>query len=94
MPVNCWLKITCTNHSPIYRTLYLDYPPHAKLVAELASGEWMSRYPSIKFGGGEIPWEAYNFVKARDLLKKVNWTIEMTPNTRDSLWEHFEAAIK
>ncbi|MDP4251981.1 MAG: CehA/McbA family metallohydrolase [Bacteroidota bacterium] len=93
MPVNCRLKISCTGRPPIYRSLYLDYPPHARLVAELASGKWMEQYPSIKFGGGEIPWEAFHLKEARELLAKVNWTIEMIPNTRDSLWRHFEAAI-
>ncbi|MEO7048279.1 MAG: hypothetical protein ABI091_23470 [Ferruginibacter sp.] len=94
MPVNCWLKVSCNGHLPIYRSLYLDYPPHARLVAELASGTWLDKYGALKYNGGEIPWEAYQYERAREVLAKVNWSIEMIPNVRDSLWKHFETAIK
>jgi hypothetical protein len=37
-----------------------------------------------------VPWEAFQFEKAREILSDVDWSIEVKPNERDGLWEKFE----
>jgi len=95
MPVSDLLKISAEGYTPIYRTLYLDYPPQQELIEELATGNWQKKYDSTtKFNSGEIPWEEFHFEKTRQILSQVNWKIEMSPNERDSLWEKFEGMFK
>jgi hypothetical protein len=90
MPVNGILKIRADGFHPIYRTLYLDYLPHLALLEELATGNWMKKYKSTrKFNPGEVPWEAFQFEKTKEVLSKVNWTIDLNRNERDSIWEKF-----
>jgi len=95
MPVNSLLHIQCKGEPSICRSLYLDYEPHAKLIEELASGQWIQKYSSLqKFNGGEIPWEAFNFDETRRVLSVVHWKIDMVQNERDSLWNNFENLFK
>jgi hypothetical protein len=95
MPVNGFLKIKAKGYPTIYRSLYLDYPPHQQLLEELATGNWLKKYDSIrKFSPGEVPWEEFHFEKTKQILSNVDWTIEMTPNERDDLWENFEGIFK
>ena len=95
MPVHGLLKISVKGYTPIYRSLYLDYPPHQKLLEELASGRWMDKYDSIKkFTPGEIPWEEFHFQKTKQMLSNVDWEIEMSPNERDGQWEPFNRIFK
>ena len=95
MPVSDLLKISAEGYTPIYRTLYLDYPPQQELIEELATGNWLKKYDSTtKFNSGEIPWEEFHFEKTKQVLSQVDWKIEMSPNERDSLWEKFENMFK
>jgi hypothetical protein len=90
MQANSLLKISAEGHTPIYRTLYLDYPPQLALLEELATGNWLKKYDSAKYNPGEVPWEEFQFEKTKQTLSKVDWKIEMSPNERDGLWEKFE----
>ena len=90
MPVNALLKIYAEGYAPIYRTLYLDYPPHLALIEELAAGNWLKKYDSAKYSPGEVPWEEFHFDKTKQILSNLDWTIEMSWNERDGLWEKFE----
>ena len=91
MPVNSVLKITRAGYSAIHRTLYLDYPPHRQIIEQLARGKWRDKYDSTKtFNPGEVPWEAFQFQKTKEVLSKVDWKIEMKPNERDAEWIKFE----
>ena len=95
MPVNGLLQISTNGYASIYRSLYLDYPPHQQLLEELASGKWMEKYDSTKiFNAGEIPWEEFHFEKTKQVLSQVDWEIEMSPNERDNQWEKFEGIFK
>lgn len=94
MPVNGVLKISANGYAPIYRTLYLDYPPHLALIEELATGKWRDKYSTGKFYPGEVPWEAFQFEKAKQVLSQVDWQIEMAPNERDGLWRGFGGIFK
>jgi hypothetical protein len=92
MPVNGILKISAKGFPTIYRSLYIDYPPHQKILEDLASGRWMNNYDStLKFNPGEVPWKEFQFEKVRKILSDVQWTIEMTPNERDHLWQDLDA---
>ncbi|HEX5152338.1 MAG TPA: hypothetical protein VFW07_12880 [Parafilimonas sp.] len=71
--------------------LYLYYPPHLALIEELATGNWLKKYDSAKYSPGEVPWEEFHFDKTKQILSRVDWTIEMSPNERDALWEKFES---
>jgi hypothetical protein len=90
MPVNGLLKISAEGYLPVYRTLYLDYPPQQALIEELATGNWLKKYDSTKFNPGEVPWEAFHFEKTKQILSNVDWKIEISPNERDGLWEKFD----
>jgi hypothetical protein len=94
MPVNALLKISAKGYTPIYRTLYLDYPPHLQLIEELATGNWLKKYDLAKYQPGEVPWEEFHFEKTKQILSNVDWKIEMSPNERDGLWEKFEDMFK
>ena len=95
MPVNALLKVMVNGYPPLYRNLYLDYPPHQKLVEDLASGNWMNKYDSTKkFNSGEVPWQEFNFEKTKQILSDVKWNIELAPNERDSLWKDLDAVFK
>jgi hypothetical protein len=91
MPVNGLLKISAEGYTPVYRTLYLDYPPQQQLLEELATGHWLKKYDSTKFTPGEVPWKEFHFEKTKQVLSNVEWKIEFTPNERDDLWQNFEA---
>jgi hypothetical protein len=93
MPVNAILKISASGHPVIYRGLYLDYPPHRKLLEELASGRWRDRYdsPARTFKPGEVPWDAFNFERTKKVLSDVKWTIELVPGPRDGFRKEFES---
>lgn len=94
IPVNALLKISAEGYTPIYRTLYLDYPPQQQLLEELANGNWLKKYDSTKFHAGEVPWKEFHFEKTKQVLSNVNWEIELSPNERDNLWQNFEALFK
>ena len=95
MPVNGLLKISTEGYTPIFRTLYLDYPPQQQLLEDLASGNWLKKYDSTrKYNPGEVPWEEFHFEKAKQVLSNVDWKIENTRNERDDLWQNFEAIFK
>ena len=91
MPVNTILKITANGQPAIYRGLYLDYKPHRDLLEQLASGKWRDGYDSSgrTFAPGEVPWLEFNYDKTKKLLSNIKWTIELSPNVRDSLREDF-----
>jgi hypothetical protein len=94
MPVNGLIKISADGYSPIYRSLYLDYPPHLALIEELATGGWLKKYDSAKYNPGEVPWEEFHFEKTKQILSEVDWKIEMAPNERDGIWQNFEGLFK
>jgi len=37
-----------------------------------------------------VPWGEFHFDKTKQILSNLDWTIEMSPNERDGLWEKFE----
>jgi hypothetical protein len=88
MPVNGLLKIMVKGFPVLYRSLYLDYPPHRSLLENLASGKWRNDY-NIKFNPGEVPWPAFNYDKTKSLLNHVDWYIELKENERDRLYAEF-----
>jgi hypothetical protein len=91
MPIQAWIKITAEGYPEIMRGLYLDYLPHLKLIEELANGDWQSNLKDGElYNSGEVPWEAFNYEKTREVLSDVNWKIEMKINERDDQWESFE----
>jgi len=91
MPVNAILKISSPGLPTIRRGLYLDYPPHQKMIETFASGRWLDQSNWKKLlSPGQVPWEAFQFEKARSVLSNVDWILEMKPNERDELWEEFE----
>jgi hypothetical protein len=92
MPINAMIEIRAKGYPVIRRGLYLDYEPHFKLMEELASGDWLEREGrDTIFVPGEVPWEAFNFDKTKEVLSDVQWDIEMLLNERDPNWEEFEA---
>ena len=95
MPVNAMLKISSEDLPTIRRGLYLDYPPHQKLIETFASGRWLDQnnWKEI-LSPGQVPWEAFQFEKTRETLSHVDWTIEMEANERDGLWEDFETLFE
>jgi hypothetical protein len=90
MPVNGLLKISAEGYAPIYRTLYLDYPPQLALIEELATGNWLKKYDSTRYSPGEVPWEEFHFDETKQILSNVDWKIGMVLNERDQLWGKFE----
>ena len=86
MPVNALLKINVVGHPPIYRSLFLDYLPHRNIIEKLSSGKWKDDY-NITFNPGEVPWDAFNYAKAKKILSNVKWRIDLQPNERDALYE-------
>jgi len=93
MPIHAMLRIRCDGYPEIRRGLYMDYYPHLKLMEELASGDWM-KSQEHRYGPGEVPWEAFNYEKTKDLLSYVEWEIEMTPNERDPQWKEFDSLFQ
>ena len=95
IPIHRWIRIRAEGYPVITRNLYLDYPPHLKLLEGLASGDWRKKmdYGNL-YGPGEVPWEAFNYEKTKEVLAKINWQIVMNLNERDSLWNHFEEVFK
>ncbi len=92
MPINAMIEIRAKGYPVIRRGLYMDYKPHLKLIEELASGDWLKREGRDEiYVPGEVPWEAFNFVKTKEVLSEVQWDIEMSLNERDHNWEEFEA---
>jgi hypothetical protein len=95
MPVNAYVKITARGHSPVYRSLYLDYAPHLQLLEELSSGKWMNKFDSTQiYHPGEIPWDEFHYSQAKKILSDVDWNIDMKPNNRDAQWEQFESLFR
>jgi hypothetical protein len=91
MPVNAVLVVDTPGHPALRRSLYLDYPPHRDLIERLASGRWLDAYGGkARLKPGQVPWEAFHFDEAQATLRNVEWTISLSANERDSLWEHFE----
>ena len=91
MPIHALLKIKAEGFPEILRCLYLDYAPHLELMEELASGDWRNSIQNGQlYNSGEVPWEAFNFEKTKEVLKNVDWKIEMKTNERDVLWKPFE----
>ena len=92
MPIQGWIRIRVEGYPEIRRGLYLDYLPHLKLLEELASGDWRSTLEKgYLYTAGEVPWEAFNYEKTREILSNVNWEIEMKSNERDLRWESFDS---
>lgn len=92
MPIQGMIMIKAEGYPEIRRGLYLDYIPHRKLIEELANGDWRSNLKDgALYNSGEVPWEAFNYEKTRDILSEVDWTIEMKANEREDQWETFDA---
>ena len=92
MPINAMIEIRGSGYPVIRRGLYLDYKPHLELIEELASGDWLRKDGRDElFVPGEVPWEAFNYDKTKEVLSEVQWDIEMSLNERDPHWEEFEA---
>jgi hypothetical protein len=90
MPVNAMLRIQAEGYPEIYRGLYLDYQPHRKLIENLANGDWLARKRWKEFlQPGQVPWEAFQFEKTKELLSRVEWVIPLEENERDPLWRDF-----
>lgn len=95
MPIQAWIKIKAEGYPEIRRGLYLDYIPHRDLIEELANGDWRSNLKDGElYTSGEVPWEAFNFEKTKEVLSEVDWKIEMKTNERDDQWESFEKIFK
>jgi len=92
MPVNALLTIRAEGYPKLHRGLYLDYPPHQKIIESFANGNWLQQnnWRNI-LHPGQVPWSAFQFEETRRLLFKVDWTIEMKENERDALWDSFDA---
>jgi hypothetical protein len=90
MPVNAMLHITAEGYPEIYRGLYLDYPPHRQLIENLANGDWLTqnRWNEI-LQPGQVPWEAFEFERTKEVLSQVEWVIPLQENERDPLWSDF-----
>lgn len=89
MPVHGLLRIEVPGEGTIYRGLYMDYTPHLELLEELASGRWMDNWADVTFSSGEVPWEAFNYERTKEVLADVDWEIRFVPNARDTLRESF-----
>jgi hypothetical protein len=89
MPVHALIKLSTPNKPPVYRTLYLDYPPYRQVLEQLASGRWLKNYPAQDYKPGEVPWSAFQFRHTKTILSNVRWNINLQPNERDSLWASF-----
>lgn len=90
MPVNAMLHITAEGYPEINRGLYLDYSPHRKLIENLANGDWLDRnHWCENFQPGQVPWEAFQFEKTKEVLSQVDWIIPLEENERDALWRDF-----
>ncbi len=95
MPCNAILKISAPGLAPITRCLYLDYEPQQKILETLANGNWLEQNNwRNTMHPGQVPWEAFQFEKTKEILANVEWKIEMQPNERDRLWNDFEALFK
>ena len=91
MPVNALLVLDVPGSPTLRRSLYLDYPPYRDLMERLATGRWLDAYGGkARLQPGQVPWEAFHFDEARATLRDVEWTIPLSANERDSLWERFE----
>ncbi len=92
MPLNAILQIGAPGYPTIHRGLYLDYEPHQQLIETFANGDWLKQHNwQDILVPGQVPWEAFQFEKTKDILSKVEWIIELEPNERDGLWQDFEA---
>ncbi len=92
MPINAMIEIRGKGYPVIRRGLYLDYKPHLELIEELASGDWLkSDGRDELYVPGEVPWEAFNYDRTKEVLSEVQWDIEMLLNERDPNWQEFEA---
>lgn len=91
MPVNALLKISADGYPTIHRGLYLDYEPHEKMIETFANGDWLyqNNWKNILVPG-QVPWEAFQFERTKEILSNVDWTIELKENERDVLWDDFE----
>jgi hypothetical protein len=95
MPIQGVILIKADGYPEIRRGLYLDYLPHRELIEELANGDWrINLKDGSLYNSGEVPWEAFNFEKTKNLLSEVDWKIEMKTNERDDQWEAFEKIFK
>lgn len=92
-PINSWLKISAPDAPTIYRGIFIDYPPFVKMIQELWTGRWLT--PALKqvLRPGEVPWSAFQFENAKNILSKITWKIELVSNERDSLWQLFDSLI-
>ncbi len=90
MPVNAIIKIEVDQAPVVYRSLYIDYEPHLRLMEPLANGDWQKdpRY-SQKLFPGYIPWEVFRYEETRKLLSTVQWEISLIQNERDKNREKF-----
>jgi len=95
MPIHAMLVISAEGFPTIRRGLYLDYPPHQKIIETLANGSWLEKHDwKAKLSPGQVPWEAFQFDETKETLRNVEWTIEMRPNERDESWEDFEKLFR
>jgi len=89
MPVNAVLRITLPGYPVIHRGLFLDYEPHAKMIEQFANGDWLKIQGLDHLGPGQVPWQMFQIVQTRELLRDVEWTIPVQQNERDHLWADF-----
>ncbi len=95
MPVHAVLRISAANNPVIYRSLYLDYPPHRRLIERFANGDWLAEnnWNNI-LQPGQVPWPAFQYAETKAVLDEVDWKVMLRPNVRDRVWEKFMQDIK
>jgi hypothetical protein len=87
MPVNALLRIQAEGYPTIVRSLYLDYPPHRRLLEKLAAGDWLDQNGwRERMQPGQVPWSAFQFEETIQVLSQVNWVIPLVENERDGAW--------
>ncbi len=95
IPVHSILNLQAPGYPTLHRTLYLDYLPFRALLENLANGTWLNWYGGKKgLQPGQIPWEAFQFEKAKAVLTEVDWTLSLQLNERDPLWQSFNGLFE
>jgi hypothetical protein len=94
MPVQAVLLIEAEGYPSIRRSLFLDYPPHRKLIENLSSGRWLARqgWKDI-LQPGQVPWEAFGFDETLSFLRRVHWTIPLETDERDAAWAGLDGLV-
>ena len=75
IPLSAELQISCGGYEPLFKNIYLDYPPLRDYFEYIYSGKWAQNNKFLQ--PGQVPWAVFRFDELKQMLSSIHWDFEL-----------------